>query len=79
VILISSICPECESNNLFYDNIRSETSCQTCGLVLHAHYDYVAGFKVYYPYREVEPINEEETPLTILQALIRNWRKWLNV
>jgi len=72
-------CPECKSQNIYFDDIRAETSCKDCGLVLYADYDYVAGFKVNYPFKHIKPEQEDNSPESIKQALIANWRKWLEI
>lgn len=46
----TSICPECLTSNLFYDNIRAETYCLECGLVTSMPYPWVGGQPIQNPH-----------------------------
>ena len=43
-------CPECFSDQVFWDPLRREFSCQDCGLVLSGPYEYSAGVQVDFPW-----------------------------
>lgn len=43
-------CPECFSDQVFWDPLLREFSCRECGLVLSGSYEYSAGFRVDFPW-----------------------------
>jgi len=43
-------CPECFSDQVVWDPLRREFSCQDCGLVLSGSYEYSAGVRVDFPW-----------------------------
>ena len=43
-------CPECKTLTIQLSEDKSYEYCTKCGLITRASYDYVAGFKIDFPY-----------------------------